>query len=153
MKSYEEVLEKAKYMKEHYNIETQLAGWDIFELLEFKDLKELDLLKAQATEEEWNKNKGELTEEYVKKEVANYLSFAFGKAHNERGISANRSIYHFQNWLWVLEDYELLVFAQDDSNYGKDGGYGITILRKIRDKYKDFITKDKEEFIKEYGEY
>lgn len=153
MKSYEEVLEKATFLKKNGGIMVQLTGWDIFELLNFKDLKELDLLKDNATEEKWNEIKPEFTEEYVKKEIADYLYFAFRKADGERGISSSRSIGHFQNWLWVLEDHELLAFAQSDQNYGSGYGYGISILRKIRDKYKDFITKDKEEFIKEYGEY
>ena len=73
-----------------------------------------------------------LTEEAIIKEMRDYMDFALGKARNERGISANRSIWKYVQWLWALDDEELLAFAEDDDNYPM---YGMPILQKICDKY------------------
>ena len=73
-----------------------------------------------------------LTEEAVIKEMQNYIDFALRKANNERGISSNRSVWKYVQWLWLLEDDELFSFARDDSNYPM---YGMPILKKIIEKY------------------
>lgn len=73
-----------------------------------------------------------LTEEAITKKMMDYMDFALGKARNERGISASRSIWKYVQWLWVLEDEELLVFAEDEENYPM---YGMPVLQKICDKY------------------
>lgn len=73
-----------------------------------------------------------LTEEAVIEEMRGYMEFALGKAYNERGISASRSVWKYVQWLWVLEDKELLAFAEDDDNYPM---YGMPVLQRICDKY------------------
>lgn len=73
-----------------------------------------------------------LTEETIIEEMRSYMGFALGKARNERGISASRSVWKYVQWLWVLEDEELLAFAEDDDNYPM---YGMPVLQKICDKY------------------
>ena len=73
-----------------------------------------------------------LTEEAIIQEMREYMDFALGKARNERGISASRSVWKYVQWLWAIEDEELLDFAEDDSNYPM---YGMPILQKICDKY------------------
>ena len=73
-----------------------------------------------------------LTEEEVVKEMKEYIEFAFGKAYNCRGLSSSRSIWKFTQWLWLLEDHELMTFAEDDDNYAM---YGVPVLRKIAEKY------------------
>ena len=73
-----------------------------------------------------------LTEEVIIEKMRSYMKFALGKAHNERGISAGRSVWKFVQWLWVLEDEEVLAFAEDEGNYPM---YGLPILQRICDKY------------------
>lgn len=68
-----------------------------------------------------------LTEENVIKEMQSYINFAIEKAENQRGLSANRSIWKFQKWLWVLEDKEIVDFDFDD--------YGMNLLLRIIKKY------------------
>jgi len=41
-------------------------------------------------------------EESLRTECIDYMPFAWDKANNCRGISANRSIAHFQAWLWLM---------------------------------------------------
>lgn len=82
--------------------------------------------------EKWNTMHEDYTHMNVIKEIVDYLPFAFEKALGERGISASRSIAHFQNWLWLIKDDELLAFADDDDNYSE---YGLPILEKIKAKY------------------
>ena len=73
-----------------------------------------------------------LTEEAVIEEMRGYMNFAFGKAHGQRGISASRSVWKYVQWLWLIEDEDLLAFAENESNYAM---YGLPVLRKISDKY------------------
>jgi len=68
-----------------------------------------------------------LTRENVIKEMQEYIGFAFEKARDQRGISAGRSIWKFQQWLWALEDTEITYFDFED--------YGIALLTRIAKKY------------------
>lgn len=61
-----------------------------------------------------------------------YLSFAWDKALDHRGISANRSILHIKNWLWLIGDEEALRFAESRGNYAQ---YGAPILKYVGNKY------------------
>lgn len=60
--------------------------------------------------------------------IVSYLPFAFGKALDHRGLSANRSIQHMQNFAWLAERDDLLAFAEDDENYKN---YGVPILKRF----------------------
>jgi len=77
--------------------------------------------------EEYKKDVVELTRENIIKEMEKYIDFAFEKAKNERGISANRSIWKFKQWLWALEDTEITDFDFED--------YGTSLLTGIANKY------------------
>ena len=71
----------------------------------------------------------ELTESNVISEMQRYMEFAIEKAKHRRGISAGRSMWKFQQWLWVLEDES---FGDIAANYD---GYGLQILEDIKEKY------------------
>ncbi len=63
-----------------------------------------------------------------------YMPFAFGKAHDGRGVSANRSVQHYIAWTWLAGD---VVFADEidrtyDTCYSE---YGLPILRRICEFY------------------
>jgi len=72
------------------------------------------------------------TREYVLKAMKSYMDFAWGKATGHRGISAGRSIQHFESWLWMLGDEEAIAFVQDESHYPQ---YGCPMLKYICNKY------------------
>jgi len=65
-----------------------------------------------------------LTKESVIAEMQGYIAFAIKKAKEQRGISANRSIWKYQQWLWTLEDPLSDEIAEYD-NYGLDHLYVI----------------------------
>lgn len=73
-----------------------------------------------------------LDREAVLGEMKEYMSFAWDKVQDHRGISASRSVKKMQAWLWLLRDDETLAFAQNDSHYAQ---YGAPILKKICDVY------------------
>lgn len=66
--------------------------------------------------------------EECEKALREYMEFAFDKAINHRGLSANRSVLHFENWLWLMERDDLLPFVEDDNNYRS---YGVPILKYV----------------------
>ena len=101
----------------------------------------------------WEYAKPKLTEEYVAKiesgeedpwmvrpidrdtileEMRDYMEFALDKAHNGRGLSAQRSIIHFRCWLFLLDDEEGLAFLRDADNFPP---YGFPMLRWVAEKY------------------
>jgi len=54
--------------------------------------------------------------------MRDYISFAWEKANDKRGISANRSIDHFKGWLWLLGDEEGIEYLKANyAPYGKPG--------------------------------
>jgi hypothetical protein len=60
-------------------------------------------------------------------EAKEYMSFAWGKANNCRGISAGRSLSHYSAWMWLIgEDFGDLT---DYEHYGKPQ------LRAICDRF------------------
>ena len=70
----------------------------------------------------------ELTRENVIKYMQDYMSFAWEKANDKRGISANRSIDHFKGWLWLLEDEEGIEYLK--VSYAPYGKPGLTYICK-----------------------
>lgn len=125
-RTQEEIVERINKVKELDILNT----WaDLIIYLDFEHAK--PFLKESSKPEEWKQY--DYTEEAVIKEMENYMTFAWEKARGERGISASRSIMHFQHWLFLLGDDEMLKFAEDDGNYSM---YGKPILTKICEKYK-----------------
>lgn len=83
---------------------------------------------AEKGEEEARKEWGgckDVTEELVIAEMKDYMEFAWGKAIDERGISATRSIQKMEAWMFLLGKDEGFDFESDYEPYGKP------ILRKI----------------------
>ena len=77
----------------------------------------------------------ELTREHVIQEMNDYMPFAVDKAKDQRGISASRSIWKYEQWLWVLED----PLSQEIGAYSD---YGLTNLEKIAEKYDLKLEKE-----------
>lgn len=89
-----------------------------------------EFLKPETTEADWPQTP--LARSTVIAEMADYMEFAWEKAIDERGLSANRSIIKMQAWLFLLGDTELLAFAENDRNYPM---YGKPILQRICEAY------------------
>ncbi len=50
-------------------------------------------------------------------EMRDYMSFAWDKANNCRGLSAYRSMVHYKVWLWLLKDDS--IDTEEYEYYGK----------------------------------
>ena len=89
-------------------------------------LKEEYVKEVESGEKKWQQLKD------TKKEILGYLGFAYDKADNQRGLSANRSMLHFEAWIW-LDDADFYEEIKDLlTNYTN---YGIPALDKIAAKY------------------
>lgn len=108
---------------------------DLLEVLPFDRAK--PWIKDSVTAEEWG-DASPRTHESIVGRMRDYMDFAWEKANDERGLSAERSIQHFTGWLWLLGDDEMLVFAENEDNYPM---YGRPILAKICEVY-GFENKD-----------
>ena len=70
-----------------------------------------------------------LNRDEIVAEMLDYMEFAWGKANGCRGLSAGRSVNHYEIWLWLLEDE---LGEKLDSLYQY---YGKSCLRVICEKY------------------
>ena len=106
-RTYEEIVERANAIKDNdfFGFETQ----DLLERLPYRYLR--PFLKEDI------KNWKEVDTPIVET-IINYLPFAWEKANNCRGISANRSISHFKTWLWLDKSHIDLKFIRYQC-YGK----------------------------------
>lgn len=97
-------------MREHEQIVERIreidgSGMDLFGVkvghlltqLEFEDAKEF--LLPTATPEEWKESMATLEDSRVA--AAGYMSFAVSKADGHRGLSASRSVEHYDSWVWL----------------------------------------------------
>lgn len=126
MRTQQEIVDRIEAVKneDFFGAETG----DLLNALDFEHAK--PYLKPGVTPEQWV-DAASQTAEKVIEDMRNYMGFAWGKALDQRGLSASRSISHFRAWLWLLEDEELLAFINGD-NYAQ---YGKPILRAICEKY------------------
>lgn len=64
--------------------------------------------------------------ESIEATMRDYMSFAWGKANNCRGLSALRSLSHYQAWLWMVDH---------PVNFANYTHYGKPQLRAICEHY------------------
>ncbi len=111
MRTDEEILARIN------KIENDFLGFstsDLVRCLPFEQAK--PFLTDSAKEEEWTVEPHD--RESLLARMLNYMPFAWGKANNMRGISAARSLSHYQEWIWLAGD-DLGDFS-DYQYYGKD---------------------------------
>ena len=111
-RTQEEIVAKIEATKE--NDPLGFATTDLITYLDFEHAK--PYLVADATEDDWEYSP--CTEEYIKAKMIDYLSFAWDKANNFRGISAYRSMEHYKAWFWLLNVKHNINF-NDYEYYGK----------------------------------
>lgn len=126
MRTKEEILARFKTADDMFGTQ---AG-DLIQFLEFQDAKEhLNeefVKKVEQGEEKWIP----LTD--PKKEILNYLEFAYDKAESRRGLSAQRSLLHFMTWIWLDDPKFYDEIIEELENYTN---YGIPALDKISKHY------------------
>jgi hypothetical protein len=72
-------------------------------------------LKPEAVAEGWEIKDADA----LRQEAIDYMPFAWDKANNCRGISVNRSVMHYQAWLWLLGEDWGDQLMDDYEYYGK----------------------------------
>ncbi len=125
MKTVEEIVVRITELEQG---NTDFLGFQRSDLIDYLpfDLAK-PYLRDGVTSDQWKA--APLTEEAVKESMLDYMEFAWGKANNCRGISAGRSVAHYEAWLWVLED-DLGQALEGIYEY-----YGKPCLRAICEKY------------------
>lgn len=88
-------------------------------------------VEDSEAKKKWKKMTFDYTEEAVRKEMVRYMTFAWGKVENHRGISAGRSVQKMESFLWLLGDDETLQ-AMKAASYEN---YGAPMLAVICHKY------------------
>jgi len=126
MRTQEEIL--ARFEKADDIFGTQKS--DLLYYMSFENakpyLKEDYVKQVESGEEKWEVSTD------PKKEILEYLDFAYDKAEGERGLSAGRSMLHFKTWIWLDDEifYNEIIGMID--NYTN---YGIPTLDKISKHY------------------
>lgn len=112
-----------------------MLGFEVGEYVGYMDYDHAKpFLKEGVTSEEWSKDREPHTREILLKVMKDYMAFAWDKANNCRGISANRSIMHYIAWSWLAGDREFSAEVDRlmDEEYEF---YGKNILVKICEFY------------------
>lgn len=110
MRTQQEILSRMKEVEKDDFFGYQRS--DLLSYLDFENAK--PFLKDEVTAEQWQK------ESRSPKEVMiDYLSFAWEKANDKRGLSASRSMDHYTSWLWLDGDEELHKTLSNYEYYGK----------------------------------
>ncbi len=110
----EEIIARVKKVQQ-----TDAFGFSVGDLvgcLSFERAKEF--LKEGTAPEDWADPLPRDTES-VKARMLEYMPFAWGKANNNRGISAYRSLCHMSAWLWLLGHDEAADAITEYDLYGK----------------------------------
>lgn len=127
MRTRDEILNRFNTVNDFFG--TQQG--DLLSFLPYEDAKphlnDDYVAKVEAGQEVWTP----LTD--PKKEILEYLGFAYQKAEDQRGLSAIRSMLHFKAWIW-LDDEDFYNEIMLDMENGYDD-YGKGILDKIAAHY------------------
>lgn len=107
---------------------------ELVNYLEFENAK--PFLKPTATKEVWDEARKSFphTKENVLNLMQDYYAFAWEKANNCRGLSAQRSLMHYFAWIFLLGDLE---FMEEVIDHATDAYsfYGKPILERIGERY------------------
>ncbi len=115
MRTDVEILTKLETVKDRDMFGT-IAG-DLVSCLGREAVK--PFLNPEVRPEDWNPEARD--HDSVVARIEDYMPFAWGKANDERGLSAMRSLEHMYAWLWLLGG-EHAQWAEDNLNEYDDYG-------------------------------
>lgn len=108
----QEIIARIEAIKEHDWLGTEQS--DLIDFLPYEDAKQY--LKPEVTKEQWEAR----TVTPPLEQAKDYLTFAWDKANNCRGLSAGRSLNHLRAWLWLAGHDEIVDgHFNDYTHYGK----------------------------------
>lgn len=129
MKTQEQIVERIEELGKNYQDLFGFQRGDLIEYLTFDNAKQF--LNDPDNNEDWTAASQD--RDCVVKVIKNYLEFAWDKANNCRGLSADRSIQHFLAWTWLIDDDFYKELAESyDINYRY---YGKPQLVLVSEKY------------------
>lgn len=115
MKTQDEIVKRINERMGH-----DILGFEWHEYLRALDFDHAKpFLKETVTEDSWG-TPDFPNDEAITEHMKDYMSFAWDKACSCRGISAGRSIAHYQAWLWLVGEDELAASIEEYEYYGKD---------------------------------
>ena len=102
-------------------------------------LKKEYVEKVEKGEEKW----GQITDiKEAVQDFMDYMVFAWGKAEDERGLSAGRSISKLSTWMWMLGREDLSDILQDSNLYTPYGAPAlIECCKKLEMKVSDSLVE------------
>ena len=113
-RTYKEIVQRINQVKDAGHDWLGFEQSDLVIRLPWKQAKQF--LNETAKEEEWKVAPRD--RKTILKEMLDYMPFAWEKANDKRGLSAGRSMSHFQAWIWMAGDD--LGNLSDYEYYGKD---------------------------------
>lgn len=123
MRTDEEILAKMKAAENSGDIFGAIQS-DLIDFLPYDLAK--PFLNDDVTADQWAPFQKARDRETIIGAIREYMSFAWGKANDCRGLSANRSIFHMQAWLWMLGEEQA-----GDALFTEYRFYGKPQLRAI----------------------
>jgi len=121
-----EILAKIKEIEAQEHL-FEFVTADLKEYLSYEAVK--PFLKEGVTEKDWTHKPKD--RDSILKQMKDYMTFAWDKANNERGLSASRTMDHYTAWIWMLGDEEVDIFG----NIQEYEFYGKPQLKAICDHY------------------
>lgn len=143
-RSIEDIKEKIKNSDSFFGFDKEVY----IEFLDFENAKEF-------LSEEYSKKveSGETEFKYVNdihvaaQDFLDYMNFAWGKAQDERGLSASRSVAKLGAWLWMMGRNDLEEMINDDDLYNPYGAPAlIAVCKEMGIKYPESL----DEFVNSY---
>jgi len=129
MKTQDEIVERIRDLKEDFGC------WNLEVLIDFIDFEHAkEFLVDDAKGENWKWKPEYLDNDYILEQMREYMTFAWEKANNCRGISANRSVEKMIQFIWLIGGLAYADEIKEDYELRYDY-YGKGILRKICLRY------------------
>lgn len=110
MRTQDEIVARIREKRSMFSFDAEV----LVHSLDFDHAKEFlreERIRPERANEEWNTTYP-LSEEAVMKEFADYAQFAWGKAQDHRGLSANRSVDKLEAWTWLLGRDDVLAASE-----------------------------------------
>ena len=115
--------------------EGDIIGFETDEYLIYMSFDKLrTIVKPEMSDDDLREAMSELSRDHMLDTMREYMAFAWEKANNMRGISANRSIEHYVAWTWLAGDAGLSAEIGDMA-WNEYCYYGKPILERICNFY------------------
>jgi hypothetical protein len=119
LKPVSEIIEKI------HEVKSEMFGFKMDILTDYLPAEDLEQFLNEEGKEELKKNPDawkQITEiDEAAQDFLDYMNFAWGKALDERGLSAGRSISKLSAWLWLLGREDLVEVIENEDTYNPYG--------------------------------